>query len=397
MWVALLTIADFSPIVLPGGNDAVSAASALDYACIIVFGPIVAAWLAAVSMFVSYGIGRRQLVNEGAFHKLGLNTCFIFMTVAGAGGVYAAFGGPVAGEVSGWDFRLAALVPCGLTYYVLNTGLMSLYISRHSERSAWRAWQANFRWQALYLPALLPIGLLIALLYVQLGIPGVLLLFVPLTLARYSYKLYVNMKKAHIDTVSALTAAIDASDPFTHGHSDRVSILSGMIGREMGLSENEVQTIEYASLVHDIGKIAIQHEVLLKRGPLTEAQWVLIRSHPEIGASIISDVEFLNDATRMVLCHHERLDGTGYPGGLSGQEIPLGARIINVADAYDAMTSDRPYRRSMSRAEALEELKRCAGSQFDSAVVGSLLKLEEQGLLGEGGREEESSMEAAFA
>jgi HD-GYP domain-containing protein (c-di-GMP phosphodiesterase class II) len=206
-------------------------------------------------------------------------------------------------------------------------------------------------------------------IYMHIGIPGVALFLVPLMLARYSFKLYTDMRQVHFDTVRALTSAIDASDPYTRGHSENVTYYSVAIAREMRLSEGRVQAIEYAGFLHDMGKIGIQHDILRKPGSLTEDEWKTMRSHPEIGARIVSDLDFLRGARDVVLHHHERYDGKGYPSGLSGEDIPLEARIAKVADAFDAMMSDRPYRSSLGLDRALDELKSGRGTEFDPRVV----------------------------
>jgi HD-GYP domain-containing protein (c-di-GMP phosphodiesterase class II) len=179
--------------------------------------------------------------------------------------------------------------------------------------------------------------------------------------------------------VRALTSAIDASDPFTKGHSERVTAYSTEIAREMGLSERRVMTIEYASILHDMGKVAIQHEILLKPGDLSDKEWELMRTHPRTGAKIVADLHFLKGARDVVLYHHERFDGKGYPEGIAGEDIPLEARIVKVADAFDAMMSHRPYRQSLGLEKAKSELVAGKGTEFDPAVVDAFLGLIEQG------------------
>jgi putative nucleotidyltransferase with HDIG domain len=183
------------------------------------------------------------------------------------------------------------------------------------------------------------------------------------------------MREAHINTVAALTSAIDASDPFTHGHSFRVSRYALRIARAMGMSSRDLEMLEYAGLLHDIGKIAIQNEILLKVGPLTEDEWRSLKSHPNIGADIVEQLKFLKEAAEIIRCHHERPDGMGYPRGLRSNEVPIAARILNVVDAFDAMTSDRPYRKALPIERVMEELGTYKGTQFDARVAEILLDL----------------------
>lgn len=165
-------------------------------------------------------------------------------------------------------------------------------------------------------------------------------------------------------TVWALAAAIDAKDPYTLGHSQRVRQYALLAGKALSLPQDELEAIEYAGILHDVGKIGILDTTLRKPTFLGPDEWVVMRSHPLIGASIIGDVPFLTEARDLVLHHHERCDGTGYPKGLAGEEIPLGARLIAVADAFDTMTTDRAYRSALSVSFALHELHSCTGSQF---------------------------------
>ncbi|GAB6158688.1 HD-GYP domain-containing protein [Desulfotomaculum varum] len=184
--------------------------------------------------------------------------------------------------------------------------------------------------------------------------------------------LLANQEKLMISLIRALTSALDARDPYTRGHSERVSRLSLLIAREIGLSPQQQEILQQAALLHDVGKIGIRDNVLLEPGPLDEDKWRIMKSHPVIGAQIIEQIEpksVMKQIYEGVMYHQEKYDGSGYPGGLRGKQIPLVARIIAIADAYDAITSDRPYRKGKSPAEALAEIKNCAGKHFDPHLV----------------------------
>jgi putative nucleotidyltransferase with HDIG domain len=175
--------------------------------------------------------------------------------------------------------------------------------------------------------------------------------------------------------LSVLSNAIEARDPYTRGHSARVTALAEALARELGWSEERLESLRVGGPLHDIGKLAVSPEVLRKEGGLDEDELAQIREHPKIGARLLLRMAALREAIPYVLYHHERWDGSGYPSGKAGEEIPLEARVLAVADAFDAMTSDRPYRRAMSREDALAEVERCAGTQFDPEIARVFLGL----------------------
>jgi len=196
------------------------------------------------------------------------------------------------------------------------------------------------------------------------------------TLRREIEKAFVNIQRHYLETVRSLVAAIDAKDSYTKSHQERVVMFAMLLGAELGLSAGEIDVLRQAAVLHDIGKIGVPEQILRKPEHLISEEFDIIRQHPVIGAEIISPVRFLSEVVQIVLHHHERFDGTGYPDGLKGAEIPLGARILAVADAVDAMLSDRPYARARTVAEVREELRRCSGTQFDPQLVKIALKID---------------------
>lgn len=185
---------------------------------------------------------------------------------------------------------------------------------------------------------------------------------------------YRFLKKSHLDSVKVLAEAIDAKDPYTRGHSDRVKRMSLAIARQMGFSEERLENLEYGALLHDIGKIGIKDEILQKQGKLSQGEYEYIQEHPLIGVKIVEGVEFFKDKIPMIRYHHEFYDGSGYPDGLKGEAIPLEARIISLPDAFDAMTSARPHRGVMPLQDVLAELERCKGRQFDPKILEIFLR-----------------------
>jgi putative nucleotidyltransferase with HDIG domain len=180
-------------------------------------------------------------------------------------------------------------------------------------------------------------------------------------------------RSAYLGAIRALAAALDARDPYTAGHSERVGTLSVMMGRMMNLEAGALEVLRLGALLHDIGKIGVADEILHKEGPLTPEEFEQIKRHPALGARILRQVPFLAPHLPIVELHHERPDGRGYPFGLRGEDIPLDARIVHVADAFDAMTSARAYRAALHASVAFAELQRFSGTQFDPACVEALL------------------------
>ncbi len=189
-------------------------------------------------------------------------------------------------------------------------------------------------------------------------------------------RLYEDLRSTYLRTIRALAQAIDARDHYTHSHSENVSKYSVLIGQEMKLSVKEIEGLREAAELHDIGKIGISDSILTKPGSLTSEEWVQIKTHPQTGSQILEPLTFLSDVIELVKEHHERVDGSGYPAGLKGEEILLGARIIHLADAYDSMISARSYRQvPFTKDAAITEIKDKTGTQFDPEVVSAFLKI----------------------
>ena len=193
-------------------------------------------------------------------------------------------------------------------------------------------------------------------------------------LAKLNFDLVLSKKEVFLQTIEAITIALEAKDTYTHGHSYRVATLSAEFARELLLSEVEVERVRLSALLHDVGKIGIREGILNKPGRLTPEEYLEIQRHPEIGAKIISSVKDLTDVTRCVRFHHEALDGSGYPGHLKYREIPLESRVIAIADTYDAMTSDRAYRKGLGHARAMQEIRDYSGRQFDPEMARVFLR-----------------------
>ncbi|HLF85484.1 MAG TPA: HD domain-containing phosphohydrolase [Nitrospiria bacterium] len=197
-------------------------------------------------------------------------------------------------------------------------------------------------------------------------------------------RLYMRLEDSYLSTIIALSAAVEARDSYTVGHMHHISEYSTAIAKVLGLSSEEISDIRIAGLLHDLGKIGIPDNILLKPGKLDKTEYDIMKSHPTVGVRIIESIESLKSSSVIIGSHQEQYNGEGYPKGLKGKDIPLGARIVAVADAFDAMTTTRPYRKAMSYKEAFEEIKRYSGTQFDPEVVRCFTKvLKDRGLIAE--------------
>jgi len=364
----LALAAEAMPVTLPRRDGTVSVSFAVFFATIIVLGPEAAAWVAAIG-----SIRVKDLRGQTPIDMVLFNRGMVALVAGLSGLAYRAAGGTV-GAVS----ALSDVVPlalCAVVYALTNVTFVVFFLALRQKMSIWGVWALNLKWLLPNYLALAPIGSLLASSYLRSGPVGIGLFFLPLLMARYSFQRFIDMRRMYLDTVRALTTALEAKDPYTKGHSERVAQLSVKLGRKMNLPEDQVELLEYVGLLHDIGKIGVRDSVLKKPGIFASEEYAEMQRHPVIGGQIIRDIRLLGKAASWVRYHHERWDGAGFPDGLAGEEIPLGARIIAVCDAFDAITSERPYKRAFSIAEARREVVKGSGTQFDPAVVSALMEV----------------------
>lgn len=264
------------------------------------------------------------------------------------------------------------IVVAGTAFSFVNMLLAVSLASIRTRTPFERVWSLSIANVLSGLVALVPMGWLMSEIAVKVGLWAVVLFFVPLYLARFAFSKYAETRELFFGTVQALSQAIDAKDGFTRGHADRVSRIAGAIARELSLPERQIEQIELAGLLHDIGKIGVEDRILMKPARLETDEQELMRRHPIYGASILEPSAALRPLVPIVLHHHENYDGSGYPEGLKGDQIPMGSRIIIVADAYEAMTSDRIYRKAIGHERAMDQLTKYKGIQFDPRVVRAL-------------------------
>ncbi|WP_093906942.1 HD-GYP domain-containing protein [Streptomyces sp. cf386] len=299
----------------------------------------------------------------------------LVVAVWAAARVHWALGG--RDVVVAGDFPYA-LIPSGgavLAFCLVLTALdggIRAFAERLPVRRAWRG---------LFLRSLAPLavhglaGLMMAVLWRSpYGPVAALLVLLPMCVSWWVFAQYHRERAAHQATIRALVQAVDIKDGYTRGHSERVGQASMMIARELGMDDDRVEVVRFAGILHDVGKLGVPTRLLRKDGPLTPEERRVIELHPEYGHEMVRGISFLGEARAAVLHHHERLDGSGYPYGLMGNQIPEPARVVAVADAFDAMTSTRSYSRARPVSVALRELERCAGSQFDPRMVTALVR-----------------------
>lgn len=364
-FIGVSIILESFTIRLPkGGNWSVS--FAVDLAAIILFGPYVAVWIA-----LGGELFKKDNINgKNPYYKIIFNMSQFVLTAWIAGKSYLLLGGKIDTQPVSY---ILPFIGTTIIYCIVNLTAVTMVLAMVEKCSPLAIFSANFTWVAPNFLAFAPLAVLMAAMYKITGLSGVVLFFVPLLLARYIFKSYMETRKIYLDTLEALASALDAKDTYTKGHSDRVAMYAVKIARELGLPEDRIEAIEHMALLHDIGKIGVNEELLSRPGKLTDNEFEQIKLHPVIGANILKEIQNFDPVTEFVKFHHEKYDGSGYPYRIKGDKIPLEARIITLADSFDAMTSDRSYRKGMSLQEALDEVRRSSGSHFDPKVVDAFL------------------------
>lgn len=254
-------------------------------------------------------------------------------------------------------------------YYLLNTFFISAVISLTTGDRFFDIFFSDFKIIAGYFYSLAPISIAVALLYKHDRPYIILIMIPPLVMADQALRRYYSLHREAQETMKVLATTLDERDKYTFYHSVHVAEYARKIAEQLGLSQDEANEIEMAGHVHDLGKVGIEDSILNKKGKLTDKEYDKIKNHPETAYRLLKNLKPYKKCAEYVVHHHERFDGNGYPGRIAGRSIPLGARILSVADSYDAMTTDRPYREALSQNAAICEMKVFAGIQFDPKVV----------------------------
>jgi hypothetical protein len=385
-FIALAVLVGLSPVRLFRGAT-VTVGFAVDYASLLIFGPALAAWIGVVSYLV--------LLRRSPLLRQTFNHGQLVLSMLAAGWLYHALGGSAIHASLTFLYLadprvILALMAGGAAYFGVSSLLIAGAMALYERRPVWGMWALSFRWAAPRYLALAPFGLLMALVYRTegLGVGAVALFLVPLVGARYAFQGAMDMLQVHRETVHALSRALEAYDPYTRDHSELVTRYALQLGIVLGLGASRLEALEWAGRLHDIGKCRQDWEPIIRKpGRPSEQEWQVIRQHPIEGERLAARMEFLPHTAgvvaRIVRTHHERWDGSGYPDGLAGEAIALEARILGVADAYEAMTGPRAYQRQRPPQEAIAELRAGAGRQFDAQVVEAMTALFARGELPE--------------
>ncbi|GAA2095453.1 HD-GYP domain-containing protein [Actinomadura alba] len=364
--VVLFIALDSAPAKLSVERARVSMSYAAGLASVVLLGSVGAAVVGASAIITGQRLRSpvKRLFNGAQFALCGY----------AAGTVYSALGGLTHQPAQPhWvEYALTPFLGALVTYVVVNLLLAGGVLLLSKQAPLW-----GLLWASGHLAVGVlgygVIGLLIAGLWPTLG-PGVLVLvLLPLFIARWAFAQTRAQQQAHEATLAALCQAVETKDYYTRGHSERVSRGSVMIAEEIGMARPRVEAIRFAGMLHDVGKLGVPTKVLQKEGGLSEEEFAAIQLHPMRGLEIVKEIGFLDEALAGIMHHHEKMNGRGYPMGLAGDEIPEFARIISVADAFDAMTSTRSYRPARPIEDAVAELRRSAGSQFDPDIVTAFL------------------------
>ncbi|PRY02048.1 HD-GYP domain-containing protein [Allonocardiopsis opalescens] len=348
---------------------AISPSLSVALASVVLTGPIGAA---LVHVLAALSNRHRPMV------KAVFNVAQGALSAYAAGTVYLYLGGEIGvPDIRSFPWILVPFAAAAVTYALVNGVLVILVIWL---TTGVRPFSLNtIRWQPLIALELASLGygmlgLFAAVLWAIVGPFSVVLLLLPLLIAKWTLDQCLEQQRAYDATVATLCQAVETKDYYTRGHCMRVSQGSVLLAKEIGMRADRVEAIKMAGMLHDVGKLGVPTRVLQKPGALTEEEYAAIQLHPMRGYDIVREIGFLHEALAGIMHHHERMDGRGYPMGLAGKEIPEFARAIAVADAFDSMTSTRSYRNARSIDEAVAELRRSAGSHFDTAMVDAFIK-----------------------
>lgn len=363
------------PIIIGNGQQQLDVSVVCIFATVAIKGPSAAVIVSLISAFFTIEHDKEakvyRTIYNTPFIKSAFNNSNFAIAILGAGMLFLVSGGN-PGQFTMPDQLLPCLIYSISTFLINSIILLGLFFLNK---------QVTLDDAVQLVKGLIPnvlfampLGLLMALLFMtNNGHYLALLMLFPLLIARYAWSLYVDSQQQYMRLISAFVSAMEAKDTYTEGHSRRVEEFAMLIGKELNLPKPQAKDLQVAAILHDIGKIGIEESILCKPTRLTDEERLRIEQHPVIGVNIVDKVNISEEIREMILHHHEYYDGTGYPDHIGYDKVSFGAFILGVADAYDAMTSDRPYRKGMSPERAKEILQECKGTQFHPEVVDAFL------------------------
>jgi len=370
IFALMVALADLLPIAMPGEFGEITFSTPVVFASAILFGPVATIWVALWGTLAGE-VAYRLVILKRPWNRVPFNVsqAVITMSVVSIAHLFLA-----DSTLTPFDsFRdIRALIVAGLLYLTVSDLLVSVVIGLDQGFPVLTVWRIAFRDALWHNLAMIPLGAILALLW-TVGPWSLALVLLPLLIVRRSVALVRESLEQTRQALIALADTIDARDSSTYQHSQRVAEYVEMTARQMRLPYDEVELIVTSARLHDLGKIGMDNVMLYKPGPLSNEERDEFQRHPAIGGSLVGYFPAFGAGRDIVRHHHEHFDGRGYPNGKKGEEIPLGSRILAVADAYDAMTSDRPYRSAMSKETAIARLKAASGTQFDPRVVEAFL------------------------
>lgn len=371
-WSVLAAITESLVLRLPSGMG-ISVSHAIVLAALIAQGPLVGTIVTGAGFLFRVlkvpGTNKvAHLFNIPAY-KTFFNVAQGVLAIGVAGIIYYLLGG-VPGK-----FNIFLTLVVVSIYALLNSFIMSLFFALLKKQSFLYIWVSNMKGILLNVVLVGFLGIIIFLAYDSYKIGAVLLFLGPLLLARFSFKQYTDLRETYLDTIKAFNKLTEAKDTYTGEHASRVETYAVELARYINLPENRIENIRMAALLHDIGKIGISDLVLKKTSALTDEEYEQIKQHPTIGADIVQNVHFLKDVSSIIRHHHERYDGRGYPDHLSGEAISTESAILALADVYDAITSNRSYRTPLSLDEAIGEITKNSGTQFNPKLADKFTEL----------------------
>ncbi|MER3397975.1 MAG: phosphohydrolase [Chloroflexota bacterium] len=369
---ALLTasgvVVEYFVVKLPIGSASMTVSGGVYFAALLLLGPAGSLVVILTSLIISDAVIRRR-----SWYRVFFNISMDAIMLVSASTALDIFSDFDPHILSSTREAIGLFIAAG-AFALIPNFLVSAVVALSEKMSFWTVWRGNHQPLLLNYAAVLPTGLAFAILW-QTQPLSVVLTIVPLIAIRQSFEIATRLRHETEEALYALVRVLHERDGETADHSEREARYAEKVARRLGLTDDEIRVIVQAARLHDIGKVGIRDSVLRKAGPLTTEEWAEMTRHPVIGSEILNYLSLFRKGAKLVRHHHERYDGKGYPDGLKGEEIPLGSRIIAVADAFDAMISDRPYRKGLPVEEALRRLVAEAGRQFDPVVVGTLIKI----------------------